>query len=293
MILAAEPGLASVDGQRITIHEAPTEQAEAEFVVHTIEQLLGGHSFFSMDSGRVDDGTSLTLSFADFAILYRTEAQAAALVEALARSGMPFQSRSHSPLSLHPGVPALRAWLQEATGPETVLQHLQAGAAHIMQSGAVDAATVQSAVELLLPLAAAAGTDRERFLAELALATSVDTWDPRADRVSLLTLHAAKGLEFAVVFLVGCEDGLLPLRWGEMIQQEFDEERRLFYVGMTRAKERLLLCRAHRRLWRGSVRDMAPSPFLQAIEEQLLERRQATARKRPQPTATEQLPLFG
>ena len=289
----AEPGLASVDGQRITIHEAPTEQAEAEFVVHTIEQLLGGHSFFSMDSGRVDDGTSLTLSFADFAILYRTEAQAAALVEALARSGMPFQSRSHSPLSLHPGVPALRAWLQEATGPETVLQHLQAGAAHIMQSGAVDAVTVQTAVELLLPLAAAAGIDRERFLAELALATSVDTWDPRADRVSLLTLHAAKGLEFAVVFLVGCEDSLLPLRWGEITQEEFDEERRLFYVGMTRAKERLLLCRAHRRLWRGSVRDMAPSPFLQAIEEQLLERRQATARKRPQPTATEQLPLFG
>ena len=291
--IAAEAGLASVDGQRITIHEAPTEQAEAEFVVHTIEQLLGGHSFFSMDSGRVDDGTSLTLSFADFAVLYRTEAQAAALVEALARSGMPFQSRSHSPLSLHPGVPALRAWLQEATGPETVRQHLQAGAAHVVQTGAIDATTVQSAVELLLPLAAAAGADRERFLAELALATSVDTWDPRADRVSLLTLHAAKGLEFAVVFLVGCEDGLLPLRWGEMDQQEFDEERRLFYVGMTRAKERLLLCRAHRRLWRGSVREMAPSPFLRAIEEQLLERRQATARKRPQPTATEQLPLFG
>jgi ATP-dependent exoDNAse (exonuclease V) beta subunit len=128
-----------------------------------------------MDSGRVEDGTSLTLSFADFAILYRTEAQAAALVEALARSGMPFQSRSHSPLSLHPGVLALRAWLQEATVTETVLQHLQAGAAHLMQSSAVDAATVQTAVELLLPLAAAAGIDRERFLAELALATSVDT----------------------------------------------------------------------------------------------------------------------
>jgi DNA helicase-2/ATP-dependent DNA helicase PcrA len=288
-----EPGLASLDGQRLTIHEAPTEHAEAEFVVHTIEQLLGGHSFFSMDSGRVEDGTSLTLSFADFAILYRTEAQAAALVEALTRSGMPFQSRSHSPLSLHPGVPALRAWLQEVTEPETVLEHLQAGAAHIVEIDDVDAATMQSAVELLRPLAAAVGTDRERFLAELALATSVDTWDPRADRVSLLTLHAAKGLEFAVVFLVGCEDGLLPLRWGEITQEEFDEERRLFYVGMTRAKEQLLLCRARRRLWRGSVRDMTPSPFLRAIEEQLLERRQATARQRPQATATEQLPLFG
>jgi DNA helicase-2/ATP-dependent DNA helicase PcrA len=284
---------AVLDGQRITIHAAPTEQAEAEFVVHTIEQLLGGHSFFSMDSGRVADETGMALSFADVAVLYRTEAQAATLSEALARSGMPFQSRSHSPLSLHPGVQALRSWLQEATPPGTVRQHIQSAAAHTVETGAVDASTVQTAIELLLPLAEAVGEDRERFLAELALLTSVDTWDPRADRVSLLTLHAAKGLEFAVVFLVGCEDGLLPLRWGESSQEALDEERRLFYVGMTRAKERLLLCRARRRRWRGTVLEMEPSPFLRAIEQQLLEQRESAVHKRRQPETTEQLPLFG
>ena len=141
MVIYGRSGLASAGRPAYYHPRAPTEQAEAEFVVHTIEQLLGGHSFFSMDSGRVADGTSLTLSFADVAVLYRTEAQAATLSEALARSGMPFQSRSHSPLSLHPGVPELRAWLQEATGPETVRQHLQAGAAHVVQTGAVDAAS--------------------------------------------------------------------------------------------------------------------------------------------------------
>ena len=75
--------------------------------------------------------------------------------------------------------------------------------------------------------------------------------DARADRVSLLTLHAAKGLEFAVVFIVGLEDGLLPLHWGEPDDAAMAEERRLFYVGMTRAKDRLILSRARQRHWRG------------------------------------------
>jgi DNA helicase-2/ATP-dependent DNA helicase PcrA len=283
---------ARLDGQRITIHVAPSEQAEAEFVVHTVEQLLGGHSFFSMDSGRVDSTTEAALSFSDFAVLYRTEAQAEALTQALTRSGMPFQSRSHRPLSLHPGVQALRPWLLDSPLAGTIGELLSAAAARALETGTTDTATVHAALELLKPLVAAAGEDQERFVVELTLATSVDTWDPRADRLSLLTLHAAKGLEFAVVFLVGCEDGLLPWRWGNLNQDELDEERRLFYVGMTRAKERLFLSRARRRLWRGQPREFAPSPFLQAIEARLLEQQEATARKpRPSKDAA-QLPLF-
>ena len=84
--------------EHITIHAAPTERAEAEFVVATIERLIGGHSFFSIDSGRAHGGASANLGFADFAVLYRTEAQSAALVEAFARSGIPFKKSSHEPL---------------------------------------------------------------------------------------------------------------------------------------------------------------------------------------------------
>jgi DNA helicase-2/ATP-dependent DNA helicase PcrA len=88
------------------------------------------------------------------------------------------------------------------------------------------------------------------------------------DRVSLLTLHAAKGLEYRVVFIVGLEDGILPLRFGA--EEPSAEERRLFYVGMTRAADRLVLTRASQRRWRGRVQRLPPSPFLADIENALV-----------------------
>jgi len=98
-----------------------------------------------------------------------------------------------------------------------------------------------------------------------------------------LTLHAAKGLEFTCVFIVGLEDGVLPLHWGrveDIAPEDLAEERRLFYVGMTRAKDRLVLSRAVKRLWRGRVREQAPSPFLADIEGELLKQQQASLRRK-------------
>ncbi len=261
--------------RRIILHEAASEAAEAEFVVRTVEQLLGGHSFFSIDSGRAAEPATDELSFADVAVLYRTEAQAPTLVEALQRSGMPFQHRSHRLLIDHPGVAALAAALLQRQGAGSLREQLAAVAPHGYDGEAdaiAPAPDCLEAFDLLQPLAAACGNDLERFLAELALGTQVDAWDPRADRISLLTLHAAKGLEFPVVFIVGCEDGLLPLAWGRRGQADLDEERRLFYVGMTRARTRLYLCHARQRLWRGRVQVLAPSPFLDNLEEAFLDR---------------------
>jgi DNA helicase-2/ATP-dependent DNA helicase PcrA len=141
-------------------------------------------------------------------------------------------------------------------------------------------------------LARSCGHDFARFESESALCSDEDLWDPRADRVSLLTLHASKGLEFAVVFIVGCEDGLLPLRFGSDDQgAHLDEERRLFFVGMTRARERLFLSRATKRLWRGQLRQQVVSPFVIAIEQELLERSKSLLTPRTKPDA-EQLDLF-
>ena len=83
-------------------------------------------------------------------------------------------------------------------------------------------------------------------------------------------MHAAKGLEFPVVFIVGLEDGLLPLYWSEPSEAALAEERRLFYVGMTRAKDRLILSHARQRHWRGRLRMLEPSPFLRDIENELV-----------------------
>jgi DNA helicase-2/ATP-dependent DNA helicase PcrA len=267
---------------RITIHQAASDLAEAEFVVQTIDRLLGGASFLSLDSGRADGGAEHGLSFADVAVLYRTDAQAGPLAEALGRAGMPFQKRSHDRLLDRPAVRGLVRALRASAGPAGD-RSLTACLAAAATAGPAEGTA--EALELLAPLAERCRDDLDRFLAELALGDEVDTWDPRADRVSLLTLHAAKGLEFPVVFLVGCEDGLLPLGFGARPSPtETAEERRLFFVGMTRARSHLFLSHARRRAWRGAVREAEPSPFLADLEAALLEHARSPARRRAQPT---------
>jgi DNA helicase II / ATP-dependent DNA helicase PcrA len=279
--------------ERITIHAAPSERAEAEFVVATIEQAIGGHSFFSIDSGRADGRHAAGLSFADFAVLYRTEAQAAALTEALARSGIPFRRHSHAPLAQDPTVCALLHALAAIATPDAGLaERLGAAAEHVAAGENAERAAVEFARQRLLRLAASCDGDNARFLDAVALASDADFWDQRADAVALLTLHAAKGLEFACVFIVGLEDGVLPLHWGKpeaIAPEDFCEERRLFYVGMTRAKDRLVLSRAVKRLWHGGVRKQAPSPFLADIESELLKQQKAAPPRKPQ---DRQLKLF-
>ena len=277
---------------RITVHQAASDLAEAEFVVQTVDRLLGGASFLSLDSGRADGEAEHGPSFADIAVLYRTDAQSGPLAEALSRAGMPYQKRSHDRLLDRPAVRALVRALRDrpVTRDRSLTARLVAAAAATEGAGNQGAA---EALDLLAPLAARCGDDLDRFLAELALGDEVDTWDPRADRISLLTLHAAKGLEFPVVFLTGCEDGLLPLRFGPQLSPgELAEERRLFFVGMTRARSHLFLSHARRRAWRGSVREAEPSPFLAPLEAALLDHGRAAARRRPQPAGGDQLSLI-
>jgi DNA helicase-2/ATP-dependent DNA helicase PcrA len=201
--------------EKIAIHAAPTERAEAEFVVQTIEQMIGGHSFFSIDSGRASGAGHY--SFGDFAVLYRTDAQSGPLIEALERAGIPYQKSTRV------------AVVEEGDAP--------AGEAE---------------------------------------------FDPRAERVALLTLHAAKGLEFPVIFIVGLEDGILPLYWGEPDEIALAEERRLFYVGMTRARDRLVLSRALSRRRFGEAQRQEASPFLSDIVEELVKHQRSGARIKPE-----------
>ena len=156
-------------------------------------------------------------------------------------------------------------------------------------------AAIRSAADVLAPLADRCGADLGRFLDEVALGAEVDTWDPRADRITLLTLHAAKGLEFPVVFIVGCDDGLLPLRPWRGAEIDYAEERRLLFVGMTRATTRLTLLTAAKRTLRGEVTQCSPSPFLSSIDPALLDRRDGGVsgqRARRRDRAAQQTTLF-
>jgi DNA helicase-2/ATP-dependent DNA helicase PcrA len=125
----------------------------------------------------------------------------------------------------------------------------------------------------------------ETFLDKVSLVSDVDLYEDKGNRVSLMTLHCAKGLEFPLVFIVGMEEGILPHhRRGEEIA-DLEEERRLFYVGMTRAKERLFLSRAEKRYTFGVGRANLSSRFLDEIPAELiqLEEREETPDDREPP----------
>jgi DNA helicase II / ATP-dependent DNA helicase PcrA len=110
----------------------------------------------------------------------------------------------------------------------------------------------------------------DRFLEETALVADQDSYAEGADAVTLITLHAAKGLEFPVVFIAGLEEGLFPHSRALDDERELEEERRLAYVGITRAKQRLFLSHAWRRMTWGAGQASVPSRFLLEIPPELM-----------------------
>lgn len=113
------------------------------------------------------------------------------------------------------------------------------------------------------------------FLTDLALVSDLDRLQDGEEAVAgvtMMTLHSAKGLEFPQVFLVGMEEGIFPHSRTFDDEEELEEERRLAYVGITRAQNRLFLCRARMRMLFGQSNANPPSPFLQEIPDHLLER---------------------
>ena len=338
---------------KLDVHRAPTDRAEAEHVVHQVERMVGGTSYFSLDSGRVyDDGLTEARSFADFAVLYRLNAQATLLEEAFNRSGIPYQTAGATPLSEQNPTREILAllWLTETpasqlhwrrvlgAGSGALSQHdlarlltqVAAGelndepplgrlarASNLVRElaaarGAPVGGRVRAAAEGWAALrgrryddaeqeriallhsrarAARAGTRMREFLTAIALQSETDRYDERADRVALMTLHAAKGLEFPVVFIVGCEQGLLPYQPSRRAADRA-EERRLFFVGMTRARQRLILTHAARRALFGERIEHPISRFVTDIESTLRQTCSVPLRPRQPAAADLQLPLF-
>ncbi len=347
-----------VSSTKLSIYRAPTHKAEAEYVVHQVEKMVGGTSYFSLDSGRVDADDGSELSFGDVAVLYRLGSQSRDLEEAFARSGIPFQTVGETPFFTRP-VPreilslltllvnpnalvssngllggavgdsaikalhklALQSELERVSFWQVLSAQRSLPSLSAAETKAMDGirpflldlkqrstqqpvgATIESVNKFLLgrspaldddtradfvkrmQLKAAPFGDRlQSFMEAAALYNENDEYDSRADRVTLMTLHASKGLEFPLVFIVGCEEGLIPYRRPGS-KCDVDEERRLLYVGMTRARDKLILTHAARRYLFGQSMEHERSHFVADIEEALVEFKMAEARAKLKTTA--------
>jgi DNA helicase-2/ATP-dependent DNA helicase PcrA len=120
----------------------------------------------------------------------------------------------------------------------------------------------------------------EQYLEEISLLADVDEIKAGGQHVTLMTMHAAKGLEFPVVWIAGMERGLFPLSKAEQQVDEMEEERRLFYVGITRAREQLVLSHTEKRYRFGELHYPMPSPFLAEIKPELLDASGSTVLQR-------------
>lgn len=145
--------------------------------------------------------------------------------------------------------------------------------------GEVEAETRLENIEELINKAVSYEEDSEapslgEFLEEVALVADVDRMDDSEERVTLMTLHSAKGLEFPLVYLAGMEDGLFPgmMAISSDDRSELEEERRLCYVGITRAKEELVMTGARMRMVNGETRYSKASRFVEEIPEELMDK---------------------
>lgn len=286
------------DGVKISLISEATEKSEAEFVARTIEDMMGGVRFFSMDSAvsRGEQAHKIS-SFADFAILVRLNRLIPPIEKALNDHGIPYQVVGHdSWLHEEPVrsvIDVLRTYLfhEQSYLKNTLLQrNVNGDDLQLLQNYARQKTTVHELLEIivshiikpqnakekrlfkkLISLAEPFGRDFSAFVQWVFLGHGQDLYQSQVERVTVMTLHAAKGLEFRSVFIVGCEHGILPYALFENQQADPDEERRLLYVGMTRAKDYLFLTHARRRFLFGRTYENARSEFLDAIEQELLE----------------------
>jgi DNA helicase-2/ATP-dependent DNA helicase PcrA len=168
-------------------------------------------------------------------------------------------------------IDALRAEAQkQPVGPLLKLVLKRSGYLTFLDDGSIQAADRLENVKELLSVAESYNElTLEAFLEEIALISDVDNYSESTDAVTLMTLHAAKGLEFPVVFITGMEEGIFPHSRALFDTDQMEEERRLCYVGFTRAKERLFLLYGNSRLLWGSTNHNPPSRFLIDIPPEL------------------------
>lgn len=279
-------------GEALEIYEATSEQDEADFIIRTIISL----------------GVS---KLNDVAVLYRTNAQSRVIEEAFLHHSIPYTLIGGTRFYERKEIKDVLSYLRhianrnetislkriEKLGKARLERFLQYLEKHQDTEDVPTIELLDSVLESTRYLEIYDEHDEEdrarlenikelrsvainfpsmtEFLENVALVEQEYTSGPREKQfknaVTLMTLHAAKGLEFPVVFMIGMEEGLFPHSRALMDKQELEEERRLCYVGMTRAKERLFLTHARRRLFFGQRATNTISRFLIELPEHVIE----------------------
>jgi DNA helicase-2/ATP-dependent DNA helicase PcrA len=271
-------------------------EEEARYLAALIEKRLGGFSFLTSGSaGTVEQPVSL----ADFAVLYRLHAQGEIIGRVFDEKGVPYRKVQERHWSDCPEVRQLFSRLKsllpfQGTPLKAVDQVIALPSRDPddpqRRSTGTEPNPPTEVLKKLRLLAATYQGDLESFLEILSLQTGLDSYEPDQENVKLLTLHAAKGLEFPFVILTGCEANLLPLTvFGE---SDPEEERRLFYVGLTRATQTIYLTWAKKRRLHGQTLWQSPSPFLGDIEERLKSNVPLPETLKPDRPRRRQLSLF-
>jgi len=312
------------EGVKIKIVKNSTHKSEAEFVARTIEQMMGGLRFFSMDSSITEGHKEREIeSLSDFVVLCRVKGQMEALEKAFMDHSIPYQVVGEEPFFKQEPIGSIIDLLKFSRNPQNmilkdkliekeIITPLELGAlknilgggkpvkemiVNLLDNYSSDIKTANHdgmppsesnqkflqgsrgrffqkespGFKRLLDLVGNFGNDLDGFLRFTALGTAVDTYRPDLEQVTLMTLHGAKGLEFKAVFIVGCEEGLLPYSLFKGQASDPEEERRLLYVGMTRAKKFLFLSHAEKRFLMGREYQLGRSLFLNRIERELIE----------------------
>jgi len=268
-------------GETIVIAETLNEAAEAEFIIQEIRELQ-----------------KRGLGLKDFIILYRTNAQSRALEEAMIRHNLPYKIIGTIKFYHRKEIKDILAYLRLMLHPNDLISlerikkiaplpkiSLKSRAPHEILELILKKTNYKNYLErkynkeyemrwqniLELFTVIKQYNDLKTFLEKTALFSENDEVETEKNLVNLMTLHAAKGLEFPIVFITGCEEGIFPHSRSLLEPIRLEEERRLCYVGITRAKERLYLTFTLKRTLYGSTQANPPSRFLSDIPENLIE----------------------
>ncbi len=293
-------GLSS--GVKIELVREASDKSEAEWLARKIEDMVGGTHFFSMDSGVSSGKKSVLNGLSEVAVLCRTGAQMAVIEEALNNHRIPYQ-RIDGNTSLRSGkIKTVLELLVLAQYPEN--RYLQQ---KLIDLGIIGSIAPQAPLpgrpvvqqlerllkqytalklkkrekERLFAAAEPFGSDTEAFLNFALLSTPSDVMRFAVEQVALLTMHAAKGLEFEAVFVTGLEQGLVPYNLYPERKSDEAEEQRLLYVAMTRAKKYLFLSSAKQRFLQGRNLQLNRSVFLDRIERELIENSARSFKPKP------------